>query len=152
MKLLIISFTFPPQHDGVAHVAAAQAYGLAALGHDVTVATGFEPTRTDFSPAPNLKIVQFKVDGCAHILNRYRGDIQQYIDFVAGFPADVIMCNAWHIWATDLAVRAFSANPAQGDCQPWRGSGPLAKNNQGHDSADVVAALPVVDAQDGSNG
>ena len=42
-SILISTWTYPPQRNGVSHVAHAHAIGLAKLGHDVTVVTSCDP-------------------------------------------------------------------------------------------------------------
>lgn len=106
MIILITSFTFPPFFNGVANVAFEQARGLSERGHDVTVFTSVQ----DLSPDPDFKkfkVVRFDVRGNANIRSRYCGEVDRYIDAVANFECDIICCNCWQIWSTDLAVRVF---------------------------------------------
>lgn len=106
MRILITSFTFPPFCNGVAHVVFEQARGLSARGHDVTVFT----SEHDFSSDHDLhefKVVRFDVRGNANIRSRYCGEIEKYIDAVVSFECDIICCNCWQIWSTDLAAKVF---------------------------------------------
>jgi glycosyltransferase involved in cell wall biosynthesis len=107
-KILITTFTFPPQANGVSHAAAAHAAGLARLGHDVTVATAADPRRKG-DEVPGVRVEQFDVSGCGKLFlgGGYHGDVEGYQRFVASFDGDVIMCQCWQTWSTDLAVAAF---------------------------------------------
>ena len=53
MKILIATFTYPPNADGVAEASAVLAQGLARRGHSVTVATEFHPDRKPDAPDAN---------------------------------------------------------------------------------------------------
>ena len=61
MKILIFSFTFPPQVGGVAEVARTQAAGFAARGHEVTVATAFDARRVKEHAPSGVIVRQFEV-------------------------------------------------------------------------------------------
>jgi glycosyltransferase involved in cell wall biosynthesis len=106
-RILITSFTFPPQKNGVAHVVAAHARGLARLGHEVTVATAMDPARENLI-WNGVKIRQFDTRGNG-MLGRggYSGEIAEYKKFIASFTGDLIICHCWQIWSTDLAADVF---------------------------------------------
>jgi len=112
MKIIVTSFTFPPQANGVSHIAYAQALELAARGHQVTVATDFDSQR-DTSAFPSFRVRQFKVWGNASLKIRHHGETRAYQDFIASEPADVILFNCWQNWATEVAVPAFPRTRAK---------------------------------------
>jgi glycosyltransferase involved in cell wall biosynthesis len=112
MRVIITSFTFPPEASGVSHVAYSQARGLASRGHEVTVATAFLRER-DPKSFPGLKICQFDVRGCASLKFGHHGETQRYQEFIATEPADIILCHSWQNWATDVAVPAFPRSRAK---------------------------------------
>jgi len=106
-RILITSFTFPPQKNGVSHVVEAHATGLARLGYDITVATGLESARVE-AIEEGVKVRQFATWGNGrYIHGGYGGDIRGYQEFVASFSGDLIICHCWQIWSTDLAVEVF---------------------------------------------
>lgn len=113
MEILITSFTFPPQANGVAHVAYQHAMGFIEHGHKVTIATGFDPQRDCKTFPPGLEVVQFKVSGNANIRTRYRGEIKAYQEFIGSFTGDIICCHCWQTWVTDLAVKSFPYTKAK---------------------------------------
>ena len=114
-RLLITTFTFPPQRDGVSHVVHAHATGLARLGYEVTVATGRVPGRQPSDAPPGVRVVEFDTWGSGRRFRGggYRGDIHGYQRFVADCQADAIICHCWQIWSTDLAAAAFRHHPAR---------------------------------------
>ena len=103
MKILIVSFTFPPQVGGVAEVARTQAVGFAARGHEVTVATEFDPRRDQTHGFGRFTVRQFKVAG-SDVSGGCRGEIAAYQDFIATHEADILLFNCWQNWATDMAI------------------------------------------------
>jgi glycosyltransferase involved in cell wall biosynthesis len=106
-RILISAFTFPPQRNGVSHVVEAHATGLARLGHDVTVVTGWDPSR-EGDMWHGVKIRQFATQGNGRwIRGGYAGDVCGYQDYIASFTGDIIICHCWQIWSTDLAVEVF---------------------------------------------
>jgi glycosyltransferase involved in cell wall biosynthesis len=113
MKILVSSFTYPPQTSGVSEIARAQACGLAARGHELVVACDFDPKRTPEHAGENVALRQFNVTGCFDPKSSYSGDIAAYQEFIASTPFDIILCNCWQNWATDLAVPVFGRTRAR---------------------------------------
>jgi glycosyltransferase involved in cell wall biosynthesis len=113
LHILITTFTFPPQANGVANVAYRHAIGLLERGHKVTVATGYDPQRNGSHFPQGIEIVEFKLSGNANVRSRYKGDIEGYSAFISSFKGDVICCHCWQIWSTDLAVKAFHNSKAK---------------------------------------
>lgn len=113
VKILIATFSFPPQTGGVAAVAQVQATGWAARGHDVTVACEFDPARpANFSLGP-VRVRQFKIGGSFEAGRGYHGEVAEYQHFIANEPADIILCHCPQMWPTDLAAEVFSKTPAR---------------------------------------
>jgi L-malate glycosyltransferase len=111
MRLLITSFTYAPQVNGVAETVRAHAEGLSQLGHEVTVATGFAAERRVGPCGDNPSIVQFKVSGDARL--GCSGDVDGYGNFLRQWRGDVILCHCWQIWSTDLALDVLAGHPAK---------------------------------------
>jgi len=113
--ILITSFTYPPDHNGVAHVVAAQAQDLAINGHRVTVATSVCDGPDQPPPLSGIDIRRFRVRGNGEaIVGAYSGQVREYQDFVASVKVDITICHCWQIWTTDLAapVLRTKASPA----------------------------------------
>lgn len=104
MKILITTFTYPPNADGVAEATAALANGLAGLGHEVTVATEYHAGRLPNRPDSNPKVEQFKLSGIGRLGFGIKGDPREYQEFLRNFQCDVLVCEAWHVWSTHLAL------------------------------------------------
>jgi glycosyltransferase involved in cell wall biosynthesis len=113
VKILISSFTFPPQANGVAEIARTQSAGLAARGHEVTVVTGFDAARSVEHSPPGVTVRQFRVSGAGSIRNGCQGDTAGYGQFIADYDGDIILCNCWQTWATDAAIEYFNAAKAR---------------------------------------
>ena len=113
MKILITSFTFPPQANGVAEVVRAHAFGLAARGHEIVVATQPDPRRGAMKFPNGISVREFEVAGHWHRHRGYQGTVAAYQEFVASAAVDVVMCHCWQVWSTDLALPALGRNPAR---------------------------------------
>jgi glycosyltransferase involved in cell wall biosynthesis len=126
VKILVTTFTFPPQASGVSEIARSQACGLAARGHELTVATDFDPGRAQEHSCGKLQIHQFNITGDFDPKVGYHGEIGRYQELIAKGSFDIILCNCWQNWATDLAFPVFRQTQAkkvivtQGlDAQVW---------------------------------
>lgn len=113
MRILLTTFTFPPQANGIAESTQAQAFGLAKRGHQVTVATDYDAQRNACSWPENVEVREFKVRGWHNLRTGMTGEVQKYQDFLVSHPADILFCNAWQNWATDLAVLVSLRLPAK---------------------------------------
>lgn len=126
MKILIATSSFPPQVGGVAEVARTQATGFVARGHQVTVATGHDPTRTDAQSPPGVTVRQFQVTGSL-ASGGCRGAVAAYQEFLVREPADVILFHCWQDWAADAAQPVLARRPGPKvllshgfDAQVWK--------------------------------
>lgn len=107
LKILITTFTFPPNMDGVAQAAASMAFGLAERGHEVAVATGRLPLRRDFQPHPRLRVRQFDISSLRGSDAHAQKEAQDMKQWIADENPDVIICHCWEIWSTALAESVF---------------------------------------------
>ena len=107
MKILVTSFTYPPQANGVAEIAKAQATLLAKRGHDVSVATAYDPERKS-AHSEGVPVHEFRIEGDFDPKIGYHGEIKEYQQFIAAYPADIILFNCWQNWCVDLALPSFS--------------------------------------------
>jgi len=114
MKILIATFTYPPESNGVSHVAHAHAIGFVQRGHEVTVVTATNRNRNlEELKKERIKVFEFDVKGNGNIKVGYSGEIKKYQDFIAGSKADVMLFHCWQTWSTDLAIPVFSMNKAK---------------------------------------
>lgn len=103
MKILLTTFTFAPEGNGVAAVVTAHAHGLGARGHDVTVATAFNESRPSEQP-PNITVAEFRVPPQSHGVSLAPDEVCQYQKFVAEFDGDIILSHCWGAWSTDFSL------------------------------------------------
>lgn len=112
VRILICSFTFSPQANGVAEVVREQAIGLAARGHAVTVATEHDSRRAAMEPLPGVTIREFKIP--RHLRpGEHLKAVDEYQRFLISTDAEVVFCHCWECWATDLAMPVLSRSPAR---------------------------------------
>ena len=112
MKILIASFSFPPEIGGVAEVARVQAAGLAARGHDVTVVTSSLPGRASPHIPDQVSLRAFHVTGDFELGRGYAGEIREFQDCLASQTVDVMLFHCWQNWAVDLAIPVLAQTRA----------------------------------------
>lgn len=114
MKILIATFTFLPEANGVSHVCYAHASGLVKRGHEVTVITTANIERNlKQMRKEGINVIQFYVKRSSNIRKGYSGEIEKYQNFIANFEADVMFFHCWQTWTTDLAIPVFYLNKAK---------------------------------------
>lgn len=101
MKILHTVQLYEPHKGGSEEVVRQVSERLAARGHEVTVATGFHPSRT-FSELNGVRIEQFRVTG--NDVRGIIGEADRYTEFLSDQQFDVMMNYAAQIWSTDLAL------------------------------------------------
>lgn len=105
MKILILTFTFFPEMNGVANVVFKHAKGLSDLGYDVEVITSHNEKREiEEINKLGFKLTQFKIGGNWKLNSRYYGEIEKYKQYLYESDADIVMSHCWQIWNTDLLV------------------------------------------------
>jgi glycosyltransferase involved in cell wall biosynthesis len=109
---LVVAFTYAPNLDGVANAAGLVAQGLAARGHELTIATVWNPQRKPPEPSDNPKIYQFKVRGPSRWDKCPQGEESKFKEFVAGFQGDAILCHCLDTALAQLAISQFHRLPA----------------------------------------
>lgn len=128
MKILIASFTFPPEENGVSFVAYQHAIGLYQAGYQVEIATSKQENRTP-DQLPMFRIHEFAISGNGVWVRPFRGDIETYQQFLTEFDGDVILFHAWESWPLELAVavlpqiRAKTVVVSHGLSFTWRPPG-----------------------------
>lgn len=102
MRLLHTCFTYWPCADGVAIVMQRISEGLAARGHDVTVATARTAGESRPTRHNGVSIVEFDISG--NEVEGLRGDVNGYRAFVTSFDCDLMFNYAAQICTTDLVL------------------------------------------------
>lgn len=102
MNILILSENYYHNVSGVPVVVKYLAEGLVALGHNVDIAT------SNFKECPKEEVIE---GVCVHRFNIYKdhldrnkGDINTYLDFVLNFKADAIVFECLQCATTDIIL------------------------------------------------
>jgi glycosyltransferase involved in cell wall biosynthesis len=97
MKLLITTFTYPPNKDGVAEASRHLAESLVEKGWRVTVATG---TCSESARSPEVEVVRFGLGPESLRSPEGRREITRYQEFVLHGGFDVVVNQCWEAWPT----------------------------------------------------
>jgi glycosyltransferase involved in cell wall biosynthesis len=101
MRILNTVEFYHPHLGGAERVVQRVSEGLVRRGHDVTVATSFDPRRVT-AEHNGVRITQFRVSG-----NHARGmvgEVSAYQEWLLRDPWDVVMNYAAQAWPTDAAL------------------------------------------------
>ncbi len=103
MKILIATFTFPPNKDGVSSSASAMVAGFREKGWEVDVAT--EPSVPKRSGADwhGAHIHEFDVKGTGHPKHPFSGELEEYQAFLAAGDWDAVLFHSY-AWPLYLAL------------------------------------------------
>lgn len=101
MKILHTVAEYHPAVGGMQEVVRQISERLAALGHDVTVATSKAKGRENCR-LNGVSIAQFGIKGSA--VSGFKGETRSYTDFLLGSQFDVVTNFAAQQWATDLML------------------------------------------------
>ena len=103
MKILISTFSFQPNKDGVSEAASMMADGFLERGWEVDVATSITTTPRRDLVWQGAHIHQFSVTGTGHPKRPFRGDVSQYRVFLESGDWDVVVFQAY-AWTLHLAL------------------------------------------------
>jgi len=101
---------YPPSVGGMQEVVRQLSERLAAMGHDVTVATSKADGR-EGDLLNRVRIREFDVSG--NLVEGMRGDVSGYREFLRGGGFDVMTNFAVQQWATDAAITILDAIPSR---------------------------------------
>ena len=91
MKILIASFTFPPNKDGVSEAAATMALGFVAKGWQVAAtAAPTEPARSSLD-WQGVTIHEISIEGNGSPKRPFKGDVERYRQLVMDGNWDIIV-------------------------------------------------------------
>ena len=110
MKILISSFTYFPNVDGVAAAAGQMAEIFQSAGHQVKIATSeLSALVTSSASTDTENIHRFKISGTPALGAGFQGETGAYLDFIAGFCPDMIFFHCWDVWTAELAMPLMAA-------------------------------------------
>ncbi len=101
MKIVHCVESYHPNVGGMQEVVKQLSERLAKLGHQVTVATRYNPDR-NFTELNGVKIEVFKIVGNPRKVESEED--QRYVDYLLNLDADVVTFFAAQQWATNLAL------------------------------------------------
>lgn len=101
MRILATVEFYHPHVGGAERVVQRIAEGLVRLGHEVVVATGWDPARTG-GEHNGVRVVQFRVSG--NHARGMTGEVSRYQDWLLRERFDVVMNYAAQSWPTDAAL------------------------------------------------
>lgn len=129
MKILHTVESYYPEIGGMPEVVKQLSERLAALGHDITVATGATEKRTA-TLINGVKIQPFRLNGNA--VEGISGDTHAYEQFLLHSDFDIMTNFAAQQWATDLALPLLSRIKAKKVFVPTGFSGLFWPNYKGY--------------------
>ena len=103
MKILISSFSFPPNKDGVAEAASTMAAGFLERGWEVDVATSTTTPPRAGTAWNGARVHEFSITGTGHPKLPFRGDVSQYRTFLKAGAWDVVVFQAY-AWTLYLVL------------------------------------------------
>lgn len=103
MRILITTFTFLPNTDGVTNVCLHHAEGFISNGHKVSIATGKNKQR-DLADLKRkgFDVYEFDIYGGPNY--NYKGEVDKYQKFLIESDFDIIFFHCLHSWNTDCAA------------------------------------------------
>jgi len=101
-NILLCCEQYPPSVGGVQEVMRQIAERLAAMGHQVTVATSQHPDRAFDVTRNGVRVVSFDISGNA--VKGITGDIAKYQKFLRESDFDAILVKAAQQWSFDACV------------------------------------------------
>ena len=103
-NILICSSSYPPEKNGLSHVVYEHAQGLTDIGFKVTIATSYNAERSSNILNDGIGIYEFKTYGQGRIFSKFKGEVDEYVNFLIKSDYDIIFFHAWQCWSTELAV------------------------------------------------
>lgn len=108
MKIVVATFTFHPEVDGVAMAAGLMVANFVSAGHEVHVATGPSKSVADIGNFRGFEVHRFESPGKIK-----SSKANGYVDFLTKANADVIVFHCWNSWPTDMALQSFDRIPGK---------------------------------------
>lgn len=101
MRILHTVEFYYPSTGGSQEVVKQLSERMAAMGHEVIVATSWLPERKA-TVINGVHIKEFKISG--NMVHGYQGNTKEYREFILNEKFDVIMNYAAQQWSTDLCL------------------------------------------------
>lgn len=113
MKILVASFTYAPNVDGVAEATRLMVKNFRNAGHEVRVVTGKASISNSDMPETEEGVWRFSISGSPVICVGFHGEIDAYHDFLLSYSPDVIVFHCWDTWPLEVAVPLMPVLPSK---------------------------------------
>ncbi len=107
LKILITSFTYPPNKDGVSEATRSMAEGLASKGHIVIVATAYHKDRKE-GKHNGVDVVSFKISNQGIWKIPSGPEAERFSRFVLSCKPDILINQCWDAWPAVLSQKIFN--------------------------------------------
>lgn len=106
MKILIATFTYLPNLDGVSMASYFIARTFTDAGHQVRVATnGNKDSLSHVDPETGISVHLFQI-ACTSVYDMgHSGEVERYSDFLREYSPDIVFIQCWHTWHADLTMK-----------------------------------------------
>ena len=104
MKILVATFTYSPNVDGVSEAAGTMVRNFRHAGHEVYVATSPGDKPADAINDGEVSVQRFLIAGAPALAAGFHGESQAYRDFIASLDPDVIIFHGWDTWPVEIAL------------------------------------------------
>lgn len=101
MKILVATFTYFPNVDGVAEAARMMVSTFRKAGHEVVIATKRDSTPAR-SQIEGAEVYRFDINGSPAVGVGFSGECNLYTKFVEEHDLDVIVIHCWDTWSSEL--------------------------------------------------
>lgn len=103
MRILVSTFTYAPNLDGVSEAAKTMVNLFRENGHEVFVST----FRAPYIQMPEHEISRFAIHGSPALFRTFSGETEAYIQFIRDTSPDVIIFHGWDTWPVEVAMPHF---------------------------------------------
>lgn len=105
MKILIATFTYAPEKNGVANVCSLQVEVLKKLKHDVHVISSCLVGSKDLSIDNISNVYRFNISGTGELGTILGGNIADFRGHIVNQKYDVIFVHCWQAWPINVLMR-----------------------------------------------
>lgn len=104
MRILVATFTYWPNVNGVATAAEQIVKTFRNCGHEVVVATGACQTVSPNPIREDVNTHRFSIAGAPAIGAGFSGEIDRYQNFILSLDPDFVIFHCWDTWPCELAL------------------------------------------------
>jgi len=105
-KILISSFSFPPENNGVSHAAFMHAGIMQSLGCEVDVVTRGDSFSREAQKC--FSVTRFPISGNGRLFKPHRGSLKELDAFLRHNCWDIVFTHCWQAWSTNCLLDFFS--------------------------------------------